>query len=46
MRPCRAGMCTYVQLKDGSLDLADLALMNEYLDIEAENSARHHAANT
>lgn len=44
MRPVRAGMCKYESLKDCTLDLADLALMNEYLDIEAENTARQHAA--
>lgn len=44
MRPVRIGMCKYESLLDGTLDMADLALMNEYLDIEHENQARHHAA--
>jgi len=30
-------MCNYESLKDGTLTLADIALMNESLDVEAEN---------
>ena len=30
-------MCRYESLKDGTLDLADIALMNESLDVVAEN---------
>lgn len=30
-------MCRYESLKDGSLDLADIALMNDALDVVAEN---------
>ena len=30
-------MCKYESLKDGTLDLADLALMNEALDVVEEN---------
>lgn len=33
-------MCKYESLKDGTLDLEDVALMNEALDVQAENQAR------
>jgi hypothetical protein len=31
------GLCRYESLKDGTLDLADIALMNEALDVIEEN---------
>jgi len=34
------GMCRYESLKDGSLDLADIALMNDAIDVETENQRR------
>ncbi|MBI6182678.1 MULTISPECIES: DUF6889 family protein [Serratia] len=37
LRPVHARMCSYESLKDGTLTLADIALMNESLDVEAEN---------
>lgn len=40
MRPVLRGMCRYGELKDGSLGLFDVALMNEALDVEAENQKR------
>lgn len=30
-------MCRYESLKDGTVDLADIALMNDALDVVAEN---------
>lgn len=30
-------MCRFESLKDGSIDLSDIALMNEALDVVAEN---------
>ncbi|MFY2513745.1 DUF6889 family protein [Acinetobacter soli] len=30
-------MCKYESLKDGTLDLNDIALMNEALDVVADN---------
>jgi hypothetical protein len=30
-------MCRYESLKDGTIDLADIALMNEALDVLAQN---------
>lgn len=40
MRPIDAGMCKYEALKDGRIDLYDIALMNDYLDMKADNEAR------
>ncbi len=39
LRPVAEGMCDFERLKDGSVDLADIALMNEALDVRAENQA-------
>jgi hypothetical protein len=33
------GMVRFESLKDGTVDLADIALMNESLDVLAENEA-------
>ncbi len=50
MRPVCAGLCRYESLKNGALDLADIARMNDALDVreinteralEAERHARH-----
>lgn len=40
MRPALEGVCKYESLKDGTLDLCDVALMNEALDVRDENMAR------
>lgn len=40
MRPVMAHLCKYESLKDGTLDLADVALMNDALDVQNENEAR------
>lgn len=32
LRPVHAGMCKYESLRDGSLTLEDIFLMNAYLD--------------
>ena len=32
-----AGMCRFESLKDGTVDLADIALMNDALDVVADN---------
>lgn len=42
MRPVQAGYIPYTALKDGSVDLADIARMNDWLDINADNKARIH----
>lgn len=39
-----AGMCRYESLKDGSLDLADIALMNDAMAVKADNEDRARAA--
>lgn len=40
MRPVLAGLCRLESLKDGTLDLADVQLMNDALDVRAENERR------
>jgi hypothetical protein len=45
MRPVLEGLCKYESLKDGTLDLADIARMNESLDVRAENEKRYREAN-
>ena len=37
MRPCVKGMCKFESLKNGKIDLADIALMNDALDVHADN---------
>lgn len=37
MLPVKRGMCKYSELKDGSLNLADIARMNDALLVEAIN---------
>jgi hypothetical protein len=44
MRPVLRGLCRFESLKDGSLDLGDVALMNAAIDVETENNARAEAA--
>lgn len=41
LRPVAKGMCKYESLKDGTLDLADIALMNDMIDLETENNNRY-----
>lgn len=41
LRPAIKGMCHYESLKNGTLDLADVALMNDALDVAAENERRY-----
>jgi hypothetical protein len=44
MRPVIAGMCKYESLIDGTLDLADIARMNDALDVQNENEYRARKA--
>lgn len=37
LRPVVMGMCKYESLKDGTLDLADIALMNDALSVKGDN---------
>ncbi|EHU1249336.1 hypothetical protein AXE56_RS05430 [Acinetobacter baumannii] len=48
MRPVIRGLCRFESLKDGTLDLADIALMNDALDVQADNQLlleRYHEQN-
>ena len=45
LRPVLRGMCRYESLINGSLDLADVALMNDALDVQDENEERYREAN-
>lgn len=38
-------MCRYESLLDGTLSLYDVALMNDFLDVRAENERRYYEAN-
>jgi len=40
MRPVLRGLCKYESLKDGTVDLGDIAYMNDALDVLEENEAR------
>lgn len=40
MRPVRRRMCQYESIVNGTLDLVDVAIMNEALDVEIINSER------
>ena len=44
MRPVLEGMCRYESLKDGSLELLDIARMNDALDVRHENERRINMA--
>lgn len=44
MRPVLKGMCKYESLKNGDLDLEDIARMNAAMDVEAENENRMRKA--
>lgn len=40
LRPVLRGCCRYESLVDGTLGLYDVMLLNEALDVEAENAHR------
>lgn len=40
LRPVASQMCSYESIKNGAVSLYDLVLMNEYLDVQAENQYR------
>ncbi len=44
MRPVLKGLCKYESLKNGELDLEDVARMNLALDVQDENEARYRKA--
>lgn len=45
MRPVLRGLCRLESLKDGSLDLCDIALLNDAIDVQDENAWRSQEAN-
>ncbi len=40
MRPVIKGMCSYTDIVNGTLTIYDVALMNQALDVQAENELR------
>lgn len=40
LRPVERGYCKYESLKDGTLDMLDIAIMNESIDVHDENKIR------
>jgi hypothetical protein len=40
LRPVIEGLCNYESLKNGALDLEDVARMNAALEVKAENEKR------
>ncbi len=40
LRPVIKGLCSYSELKDGTLDLYDIDILNEALDVQEENDRR------
>jgi len=44
LRPAGHGLCKYESLMDGTLSLADVALMNDFLDVKEENEHRYYEA--
>lgn len=45
MRPAMEGLCKYESLKDGTLDLLDVARMNEAIDVRNTNQELYRKAN-
>ncbi len=45
MRPVIEGLCRYESIKDCTLDLEDVAKMNDALDVREENESRYRKAN-
>jgi len=37
MRPVLRGLCRYESLKDGTLGMEDIALMNDALEVQSDN---------
>lgn len=45
IRPVLEGLCRYESLKDGTIDLEDIAKMNDAIDVKIENENRYRKAN-
>ena len=41
LRPVLRGLCSFESLRTGTVSLNDIALLNEALDVEAENQYRN-----
>lgn len=44
LRPVVRGLCKYESLKDGTLKLHDIMLLNNVLDVQDENERRYQQA--
>lgn len=44
LRPVTEGMCLYESLKNGIIDLEDIARMHASLDVKTENERRYRKA--
>ncbi|CNE11620.1 DUF6889 family protein [Yersinia kristensenii] len=40
LRPVKYQLTTMGEIKSGNIDLLDIALLNDYLDLDAENQAK------
>lgn len=45
LRPVAEGYCQYESLINGTLDLEDIARMNDAIDVRNENQLRYRKAN-
>ena len=45
MMPVLEGLCKYESLNDCTLDLADIARMNDAINVKIENERRYRKAN-
>lgn len=45
MRPVIERMCMYESLMNGTVDLLDIARMNDMIDVRNENESRYREAN-
>lgn len=45
MKPVLEGLCKYESIIDGTLDLEDVARMNDAIDVKYENQERYRKAN-
>jgi len=43
LRPVLEGKCLYESLKNGTLDLLDIARLNDALDVQEENDRRQRS---
>jgi hypothetical protein len=44
LAPVLSGLCRFESLKDGTIDLVDIALMNDAMAVKADNEQRARAA--